>query len=129
MKIALEHAESAGACSSPGIDRLEGVAHRAHSGAFASEQGGDKRRLRGGCVLVFVEQHMAEPFAIAGPDGGETSDELVCGDGEIAEFRHIQPSFLRGIGLYQIEHHVALFGGLRKRGARVDAGRMRVTLI
>ena len=53
------------------------------------EQGGEEHRLRGGGVLVFVKQHVRVTATVPLPDGGESRDELVGGNGEIAEFRHV----------------------------------------
>ena len=91
-ELFLEQAERARARPTERIDRLIGVADGAHRrtvGRRSVEQFGEQRRLRGGRVLVFVEQHMRVAAAVACADRGEARDELERGDREVAELRHV----------------------------------------
>ena len=74
------------------------------------EQHAQQCRLRGGRVLVFVEEHMRIAFAVGRSDGRESGDKLECRDGEIAEFRHIAGAFFGMIVKHKIEQQVALLG-------------------
>ncbi len=70
-EIMLQHAERARAGAAPCVDGLEGIADRVHRAASRGvhvEQRGQQRRLRGGGVLVFVEQHMRVASAVGGAD-------------------------------------------------------------
>ena len=105
-EVVLQHAECAWAGSSPCVDRLEGVAdgvHRAAMGGIGVEQCGQEGRLRGGGVLVFVKQHVRVAFAVGGSDGGESGDELECGDGEVAEFGHVEGAFFGVVVGHEVE--------------------------
>ena len=77
------------------------------------EEGGDEFRLRGGRVLVFVEQDVRVPVSVLLADGRESSDQLVGGDGEIAEFRHAGFPFGLFVGFDQVEQDVALPGHIQ----------------
>ena len=77
--------------------------------------------LRGGGVLIFVEQHMAVPAARALSDGGEALDKLIRGNGEVGEFGHIAFPLGLGIGLHQLEQNIAFACGLQQRTAMIGA--------
>ena len=72
-------------------------------GGIGVEQCGQEGRLRGGGVLVFVEQHVRIAFAVGGSDGGESGDELECGDGEVAEFGHVEGAFFGVVVGHEVE--------------------------
>ena len=122
---ALEDPQGSRAGSSPRVNRLVGVADGCHCGpvfcgdvgcrvgCLGVEEGGDEFRLRGGRVLVFVEQDVRVPVSVLLADGRESSDQLVGGDGEIAEFRHAGFPFGLFVGFDQVEQDVALPGHIQ----------------
>ena len=60
-----------------GRDRVDRAAMR----VVSVEQRAQQCRLRGGRVLVFVEEHMRIAFAVGRSDGRESGDKLECRDG------------------------------------------------
>ena len=128
MKVMLEHAERTRAGSSPSIDGLERIAHgvdRAPFGVIHMEQCGKQCRLRGGGVLVFVEQHMTVATPRTLSDGGESLDELICRNGEIREFRHVLLAFGLCVGLDQLQQHFALARDFQQLCTMVGTARMQ----
>ena len=115
-EIPLEHAERPRAGAAPCVDRLERIAHGVHRATVRAvvrcrmEQRRDQRRLGGGGVLVFVEQHMAEPPAVPSADRGEPCHQLVRRHREVAEFRHVQAPFLRRVIGDEVEKKLTPFG-------------------
>ena len=123
-EVVLQHAERARAGASPCVDRLEWVADGVDGAAARVvhvEQGGQQGGLCGGGVLVFVEQHVRVAFAVGGADGGESGDELECGDGEIAEFRHVERVFFGVVVGHEVEQEVAFARHVGQSGGVVDA--------
>ena len=71
---------------------------RCDLGGIGVEQCGQEGRLRGGGVLVFVEQHVR--CTVCGrlaPMEGNRVTSWICGDGEVAEFGHVEGAFF-GVG-------------------------------
>ena len=133
MEVPFEHAEGAGTSATPGVDRLERVAHGADGTArpaiVGMEQRGQQHGLRGGGVLVLVQQHMAEPFAIPAADGWEPADQLIRRDREIPEFGHGAAAFLLVVFLDQIQQQFTLFCGSGDAVALIDAVGIQFGLI
>lgn len=89
------------------------------------EQCGKQCRLRGGGVLVFVEQHMTVATPRTLSDGGESLDELICRNGEIREFRHVLLAFGLCVGLNQLQQHFALARDFQQLCTMVGTARMQ----
>ena len=125
----MEHAEGARAGATPCVDGLERVSHGVDGGPVGGvdmEQRGKQCRLGGGSVLIFVEQYVAVSAAGSLSDGGETFDELVCGDGEIGEFRHVPFPFGLRIGFDQLQQNVAFPRAVQKLAAVEHAARVEL---